>query len=276
MKPILMLTGAAIAALSLNASPAAAQGQITGITTLDDRLDDITREAQIDIARAEDRYRFGGPDQRQGLSGSVALTYSGRTGNTETQDFTLAGRLNHTQGVFSQTVGVALEFSESNDQKETEEVFAIYDANYYLNDSFYVFGVGRLQVDSLAEGTAFDRDGFIGFGPGYRVVNTPDTAWRLQGGPGVSYTRTALGDSETELGWILSSRLYHRLTDTMFLTNDTDLLESDAALRITNDLGVNFTITEAFSTRVSYLTDYNDSRPTRTDNKLGVSLIYGF
>ena len=45
---------------------------------------------------------------------------------------------------------------------------------------------------------------------------------------------------------------------------------------INNDLGVNFKMSDAFSTRVSYLTEYNDSRAIRTDNKLGVSLVYGF
>ena len=45
---------------------------------------------------------------------------------------------------------------------------------------------------------------------------------------------------------------------------------------INNDLGVNFKMSDAFSTRVSYLTEYNDSPVIRTDNKLGVSLVYGF
>jgi len=62
----------------------------------------------------------------------------------------------------------------------------------------------------------------------------------------------------------------------MFATNDTDILKSDSALRINNDLGINFKMADAFSTRVSYLTDYNDSNATRTDNKLGLSLVYGF
>ena len=57
---------------------------------------------------------------------------------------------------------------------------------------------------------------------------------------------------------------------------DTDIVKSDTALRIGNDLGVNFKVTDAFSTRVSYLTEYNDSRAIRADNKLGVSLVYGF
>ena len=47
-------------------------------------------------------------------------------------------------------------------------------------------------------------------------------------------------------------------------------------LRIGNDLGMNFKVTDAFSIRVSYLTEDNDSGAIRSDNKLGISLVYGF
>ena len=39
---------------------------------------------------------------------------------------------------------------------------------------------------------------------------------------------------------------------------------------------MNFDVTDAFSTRLSYLTKDNDSRAIRADNKLGISLVYGF
>jgi putative salt-induced outer membrane protein len=35
-------------------------------------------------------------------------------------------------------------------------------------------------------------------------------------------------------------------------------------------------MSEMFATRVSYLTEYNDSRAVRSENKLGVSLVYSF
>ena len=62
----------------------------------------------------------------------------------------------------------------------------------------------------------------------------------------------------------------------MFLTNDTDVLDSDTALRINNDFGVNVKLTDTLSTRISYLSEYNDSRAIRTDNKVGVSIVMGF
>jgi putative salt-induced outer membrane protein len=60
------------------------------------------------------------------------------------------------------------------------------------------------------------------------------------------------------------------------MTNDTDVLESDTATRANNDLGLNVKMSEIFATRISYLTEYNDSRAVRTENKLGVSLVYSF
>jgi putative salt-induced outer membrane protein len=156
-------------------------------------------------------------------------------------------------------------------------VFAVYDANYYFNDSFYAFVLGRVETDGLAA-TAGDvkTDAFLGFGPGYRVVNTPDMTWRVQAGIGVSYLKDGLDNSETETGYIASSRFFYKFNENVFATNDTDILYSDTALRINNDLGVNFKMTDKFATRVSYLTEYNDSRAIRTDNKLGVSLVMGF
>ena len=132
--------------------------------------------------------------------------------------------------------------------------------------------MARLSSDGIV-GT---RDGFLGFGPGYRVINTEQVTWRVQAGLGISYAEDAMGVSTNETGYIASSRLFYAFNDNMFMSNDTDILKTDSALRINNDLGVNFKMTDALATRVSYLTEYDDSRAIRSDNKLGVSIVYGF
>ena len=107
-------------------------------------------------------------------------------------------------------------------------------------------------------------------------MNTDTATWRVQAGVGISYLEDGVGDSNTETGYIVSSRAFYQFNDNIFATNDTDILKSDTALRVNNDLGLNFKMSDAFSTRVSYLSEYNDSRAVRTDNKLGLSLVYGF
>ena len=82
----------------------------------------------------------------------------------------------------------------------------------------------------------------------------------MQAGVGVSYLEESTGVTTTEIGYIASSRAFWKLSDNVSATNNTDILTSSTALRINNDLGINFKVTDKMSTRISYLTDYNDSR----------------
>lgn len=263
--------------LLLGATGGIAQTVLTGIDSVDDRIDDIDREARLDLERGNDAFRYGSPEYREGLSGSASLGYSGKTGATDSSEFSLGARLRLADGPMIQTLGLVLDFAESGSVKTKEDFFAIYDANYYFDDSFYGFALGRVKTDGLADtaGTV-KTDAFIGVGPGYRIINTPDLSWRVQAGIGVSYLKDGSGVSDTETGYIASSRLFWRLNETLFATNDTDVLKSDSALRVNNDLGFNVKMTDMFATRVSYLTEYNDSRAVKTESKLGVSLVYSF
>ena len=277
MKELSKVAGAAVIGLLVGATASMAQGTLTGTTALDDRLDDISQNAQDDLKRAQDASRFGNPEFRPGLSGSASLSYSGSTGNNESQEFAAGARLRFAQGQIVQTIGVALEFADEDGVTTQEEIFGVYDLNYYIDDRFYGFVLGRVESDGLAdEATEVRTDAFVGFGPGYRILNTPNVTWRVQAGIGVSYIEDGIENDETEAGYIASSRFFYSFNDNVFMTNDTDILKSDSALRINNDLGVNFKMSDAFSTRVSYLTEYNDNRAIRSDNKLGVSLVYGF
>lgn len=268
----------AIAAAQVAFAPAAmAQVAITGVESVDDRIDDINENVADDMARAQDAARFGNPEFRPGLTGSASLGYSGKTGNNESQDVSAGVRLRYAQGNFVQSLGAALDFSESNNEATKEDILAVYDANYYFDQNFYGFALARLQTDGLAS-TVDDtrRDGFLGFGPGYRIVNTPDLSWRVQAGVGISYLQDGARNSTTETGYLAASRFFYKINDNVFVTNDTDVLSSKTALRANNDLGLNVKMTDTLSTRVSYLTEYDESRAIRTDNKLGVSLVFGF
>lgn len=269
-----LLLGAATIALP---TVAAAQDRIIGVRAMNDRLDDLDEAVRDDLERAQDTARFGNPEFRPGFSWSASLGYSGKTGNNETQDIAVGLRLRHSQGNFVQTLGAALDFQESNNSSTKEDVYAVYDANYYFNPSFYGFVLARLETDGMAE-TADEvrRDAFLGFGPGYRIFNEPNMTWRVQAGIGVSYLQNGERVSTTETGYIASSRFFYQFSENMFLTNDTDVLKSDTALRATNDFGINFKMNDYLATRVSYLSEYNESRAIRTDNKLGVSLVVGF
>lgn len=267
------------------AGPLWAQSDITGSTVVNDQIDDIEIAVNRDMKRSEDAARFGNGDDNSGFSGSVSLGYSGKSGNTDSQDLTAGLRLRFAQGQIVQTIGAVVDYSEENSTSSTEDIFVVYDANYYINNSFYVFGLARVKSDGLADTLLADgvlpadkyaTDAFLGFGPGYRIVNSDAVSWRVQAGIGISYLKDGLGNSDTETGYLVASRVFYKINDNVFLTNDTDFLDSDTATRINNDFGLNVKLTDVLSTRISYLSEYNDSRAIRTDNKVGVSLVMGF
>lgn len=276
----------AVSALALIvAAPVAAQQAITGVKKLNDQIDDITDEVNEDIARGNDAERFGPNGVPQGWRGSLALTASGTSGNTDTGELSAAGRLTYGVGSWNHLIGFAAEYGESNGVRNEEKIFATYEGSRYFSDRFYAFGLARVQYDGLlvdANNNVLDgseMDAFLGFGPGYRVLNDQNHTWRIQGGPGVRYFEDVTGNSETEAGFIASSRYYYAFNDTVSFTMDTDILGSDVNTIIGNDAGVNFKMSDNLSTRVSYRTDYNTDPAVglkSADNTIGVSLVLGF
>ena len=284
MNTILKLATISAVALMV-ASPVLAKARIVGIEALDDKIDDITDDVQRDLERADDADRFGPNGVAQGWRGSFALSASAASGNTDTGELSGAGRLTYGIGSWNHLIGFAVEYGEANGVKNEEKFFATYEGNRYFTDQFYLFGVARYEFDGLSvdgNGNVLDgneTDAFLGFGPGYRVLNAPTHTWRLQAGPGVRYFKDITGNSETEVGFIASSRYYISMTDTISFTMDTDVLGSEENTVLANDAGFNFKVSDNLSTRVSYRTEYNtDPAGGRksTDNTLGLSLVLSF
>ncbi|MFV0383265.1 DUF481 domain-containing protein [Paracoccus sp. (in: a-proteobacteria)] len=312
MSKIALLSGAT-AILTALSVPAFAQTEmstganVTGVTGIDDRITDIEDDVTDDFDRSRDNERFGPADRRDGLFGNLSLSYVGRNGNVDNQDFSLGGRVSYNSGQWAQTIGMLLEYGENdNGDKDVEDTSVIYDARYYFDDRWYAFALGRFEINGMVDGkrndasqsdsdfedefTDYRRDGFIGVGPGYRILNSDSTTWRVQAGIGWRYTQTGAqhrgynfdgtpvdDSSDSGFGGVASSRLYHRFNDTIFLTNDTDYLNSSGSdYVVSNQLGVNFQMGDKLATRMSLTTEYQQNRKTKTDNTFGVSLVYGF
>ncbi|WP_282059538.1 DUF481 domain-containing protein [Roseobacter litoralis] len=284
MNTLLKLASVSAIAL-LVASPVFAQSGLVGIDDLDDRIDDIAEDAQDNLEDGNDDGRFGPNNVPQGWRGSFALTGSAANGNTDTGELSAAGRLTYGIGSWNHLIGFAVEYGEANGTKNEEKFFGTYEGNRYFTDEFYAFGLARYEFDGVSvddDGNVLDgdqQDAFIGFGPGYRVLNDQNHTWRVQAGPGVRYFSDITDESDTEVGFIASSRYYYGFNEQVSFTLDTDVLGSDVNTVLTNDAGINFKVTDTLSTRVSYRTEYNtDPAGGRksTDNTLGLSLVLGF
>ncbi len=274
MNKFLNTAAASVLALAIGSTAADAQGQLLGTQAVDDRITDIETAVRDDQARAEDRARHGNQQFAPGWTGSLAMSFSANSGNSDARDTSIAGRFNYNVGQWNHSLGLGLELGRADGNRTKSDGFAVYDANYYVADDFYVFGLGRVEADRMPGNRT--TDGFIGVGPGYRIVNTEDVAWRVQAGPGWRYNRSG-GESTSEIGAIASSRAYFRITDGVFVTNNTDVLRSKVGTIAENDLGVSIGDLEGLSTRFSVRTNYNSANTgKKTDHTFGISLVYAF
>ncbi len=281
-----LLKLATVSALALSvAAPAFAQNRATGIQDLNEEIEDITTDVNREIGYQEDAQRYGPQGVAQGWRGSLALSANGTSGNTDTGELAAAGRLTYGIGDWNHLGGFAIEYGESNGIKNEEKFFATYEGSRQFTPEWYAFGLARYQYDGYltdsndVEIDGSETDAFLGFGPGYRVLNNQNHTWRVQAGPGVRYFKDVTGNSETEAGFIASSRYFYSFTDTVSFTMDTDILGSDVNTIVSNDAGVNFKMSNNLSTRINLRTDYNTDPVAglkSTDNTVGVSLVLGF
>ncbi len=281
-----LLKLATVSALALSvAAPAFAQNRATGIQDLNEEIEDITTDVNREIGYQDDAERFGPLGVAQGWRGSLALSANGTSGNTDTGELAAAGRLTYGIGDWNHLGGFAVAYGEANGIKNEEKFFATYEGSRQFTPEWYAFGIARYQYDGYLTDSndvgidGSETDAFLGFGPGYRVLNNQNHTWRVQAGPGVRYFKDVTGNSETEVGFIASSRYFYSFSETVSFTMDTDILGSDANTIVSNDAGVNFKMTNSLSTRLNLRTDYNTDPVAglkSTDNTLGVSLVLGF
>lgn len=282
-----LLGGAAVALILM--TPASLHAQVRGsaldatigATAIEDTIEDIEEDTQEEFERSQDEARFGSAAVPLGFRGSVFASGTLDTqGDEDDYSVQLGGRFTLGQGLLNHTFGFAGLFTETDDEEgegddssDNNQLFAIYDGTYDINDRFYGFGIARAVYD---EDDDPDQDYFVGVGPGYRIVNREDFAWRVQAGPGWRYQKFQNGDSESEIAGILSSRLFYEVNEAMFVTNDTDLISSESNTSVTNDFGFNLAVRGPFSLRAGLLTDWDDRDSNEFDHTVTAAVVYSF
>ena len=267
-------------ALVLAGSTVAATAQATGVPITSDAATDAVKEIETNIRedydRSRDADRFSNNRRPLGWRGSVAASANATSGNSDTLDVGIGARFGYGTQDWDHDFTLSQNYSESNGAKTANTFLGAYDVSRYFNDRFYGFGKLRYAKDEFG---AFEEDAFVGAGIGYRLIDNDNFNWRVQAGPGYRVTRTQAGVKAEEAAGLVASRVYWSLNDNVSLTNDTDILSSSADTLVSNDLGVNVSLSGPLSLRTSVRTDYHTDPAAgqkSTSNTFGVSLVYKF
>ncbi|MGJ8603275.1 MAG: DUF481 domain-containing protein [Marivita sp.] len=268
--------GAVALIAALSATTVSAQSLVGGASVAADRNEDLIEAIEDDAERELDR--FGNEGRPQGFDGSVAVRAIASSGNTDSLDIGIGSDLNYVWGPNGIELQLNYAYGEDDGKKTEESLY--YGLEYTRDFNPVVFGFAKVQ-GSVDEFSDFETDTFVSFGAGYRVFNDETRQWSLQGGPGYRFSELAdvtRGDiSEGAFG--ISSDYAHKLTDTVFLTNDTDVIYSESDTAVFNDFALNVSMTDTVALRTSVLTEYHSDvakGAKQTDNTFGVSLVYSF
>lgn len=264
----------------LAATSATAQDLIGRDSIAADRNEDLIEAIEDDAERDLDR--FGNEGRPQGFTGSVAMRAIAQTGNSESTDVGIGSDLNYVWGPNGIELQLNYAYSDDDDAVGGTDESLFYNLEYTRDFTPVTFGFAKVQGSyDGATDAEFETDTFVSFGAGYRVYNTEDLQWSVQAGPGYRFAEfndITSGDvSEGAFG--ISSDYAHKLTDTVFLTNDTDIIWSESNTKLYNDLALNVSMTDSLALRTSILTEYTSdvTAPAKnTDNTFGVSLVYSF
>ena len=237
--------------------------------------DSITDAAERDVSK------FGNEGREVGSYGSVSLrgTTTSNDGATSS-DVGVGLRYGTFDGVNGIDVTAAFVYGEDDGVQTENNLQLGIDYRRDFNDTMFAYAKANASFDKLSTTVGeYEQDVFVGAGLGYRIFNTADTQWSVQAGPGYRAANVVGGGEVSEAAASVSFNVFKSLTDTTYVTNDTDVIYSETATTVTNDLAINVALTDTLTMRTSYTTNFNDqSDATFSDaeNTLGVSVVYNF
>lgn len=260
----------------------AANAQTT--TFANDGASDAAVEAIEDsITDAADRDlgKFGNEGREVGSYGSVSLrgTSTSNDGATSS-DVGVGLRYGTFDGVNGIDVTAAFVYGEDDGVQTENNLQAGIDYRRDFNDTMFAYAKANASFDKLSTTVGeYEQDIFVGAGLGYRIFNTADTQWSIQAGPGYRAANVVGGGEVSEVAASVSSNIFKSLTDTTYVTNDTDVIYSETATTVTNDLALSVALTDTLALRTSYTTNFNDQTDATfsdAENTFGVSVVYNF
>ncbi|MGZ9810397.1 DUF481 domain-containing protein [Pseudoroseicyclus sp. H15] len=264
---------------SFVASTAVAQ---TTAFDLDDAADQEVEDLQEEIATdAERDINVGNRGREIGTFGSVALRYVD-TDDADGEDTSSLGvGLSYSvyDGLNGYDATLSYTYQETDGDADTDRLTGSIGYTRDFGTRFFGFADATVRVDRVAKANEISRDGFLGFGAGYRVIDQANSQWLVKAGPGYRYIETGAGFEVDEAAYVVESNYYRELSEGIALTNDTQLIGSDFDTTVSNDLAVSVALSNALSLRTSYLiefggSDFNDLE--RTSSTLGASVVYSF
>lgn len=219
-----------------------------------------------------------------GTYGSAALrAISSNSADATVDDVTTVGlgvQFGNYDGRFGNEVNLSYTYAETNGDVSKNTLAMTYGFTMDMSPRLFAFANADVKFDQLAElASQTRRDGYIGGGLGYRVIDNADLTFDVKAGPGYRYIENGAGGSVNEAAYSVGASYNQQLTDGVALYDDLALIGSDSDTTITNEIGVSVAMSDKLSLRTSYRSEFRGpdfNGLDNTENTTGIAVVYSF
>lgn len=215
----------------------------------------------------------------QGWSGEGAFNAGFTTGNTETRDAGVRILAKHKGKLWTQTGEFTADYGQQDDIESKNRLAAAGQLDRIFNEQWN--GYTRLTWER-DEFSGFENRYFAGVGVAFQAVETEQTQWTLEGGPGykideIRATLTTPASTEESVGARAGSKFKHAFNERVSVSNNTEVVYSDTSTQISNIAALDAGLMGNLSARVSLEVRYDtDPLPEfeKMDTATKFSLVY--
>lgn len=208
-------------------------------------------------------------------SGKAELGGSFATGNSDAESANAAAVVKYVRDQWQHEFGFSGNYGSSGGETTAQRWEVRGQSSYDFTPKAYWFGAGRYDDDRFS---AFDYQGSLATGLGYRFINTDKTKFWVQGGPGYRVSK------EQDTGDTIDGLIFRGdLGFEQQLTGNTRIVErflietgSDNTY-LQNNLGLEVMMSGALGLRIGYEVRYNTDFPPgieKTDTLTTIGLLY--
>jgi putative salt-induced outer membrane protein len=208
-------------------------------------------------------------------TGRGELGASFASGNSENESANAALEMSYARDAWTHTLGFAGNYGSQDNTATAQRWEVRGQSGYKFTERAYWFGAARYEDDRFS---AYDYQGTLATGLGYKIIDTEATKFWVQGGPGYRFAKEQeTGDTEDGLIFRGDIRFEQQLTSNTKVV-DRFLIESGSDnTYIQNDLGLEVMMSGALGLRVGYQVRYNTEVPPgieKTDTLTTIGLLY--
>ncbi|WP_417320378.1 DUF481 domain-containing protein [Emcibacter sp.] len=212
----------------------------------------------------------------KGWDGEVDLSVMTSSGNTDQQSFGIAGKMKRDNGKYHSRIGAFFDFNKNSGVKDRQRWGLSYKLDYDFSEHMYLTGFLGYKNDQFG---SFRERITTSAGAGYRLMETEEFVWNVEGGPTVLFSKDFAGaDYESSFNAYAASEFIWAINERSEFSNNSQIVFGDRTVMETQNalkVKINGALSSKFSFDVYYDKDAPADRET-TDTIARAGLLYDF